>query len=987
MENEELAKSQGRFESENQNNPESAGEINEAAESQGLEQMGIEAEQNVSQVLESAQAEIGKEFDVIAHYEAAFAEDVGTAKKEGENILAQNERDAQEAKQEIKSALDLAKESSKGQMTELEKKWASENGEAETSAQNAEVVGAPPVQEKKPLKTSWEIASDKLKAMDQVQNNENAENNANNKIAEEFKDDENIPAKRFVKISPNILGKDAPIKIEKNEAFAKSDSEKQYVKISPNILGKDLPIDLSERGETAMPEAPKQEDVKAEEDKYKPRDSKFIKISENILGKESSSNDEREKIPDQLMKEAEEVFEKIPDNEKIGLLKGLAGLGFKSQEWKGKIFKKIFNEAAKKAADWTEKGEQSIIARLCSSYVDIYKGVEDQAKAKQDQLYNQKGGAVNTAFGIGALAGNALLYGRMAADITYVNPMRNVTAGAMFLGRGGEAMKEAQLKSHEVIDKGRAQDEDEAYDQAMALYEQAKEKSPDGKVSAENLSKMYKENLPKDLLNRLNKDQDKEGICSRVSQKIAKADIEYSLKKIDKQIKSVESDDDLNPSEKASAKNKILKKYDKFLKDMDRIVGNGGKVDLISYGSRLTEKAGKATASFMMLETLAEGIVHGGTALAALSTGEGDHSPEFVFGGDNVGFEHGGVEHGNHIIGGEIPIEAHHGAPIAEHFGHAETAAHAPTEHISGGNDAPNAIGHDAAYEIKNEAMADQMLHDAGLIDDKHYADFNASTLEKAGVSEIDIHNLTQGDLTHLTPEQIAGIHDYNLKIDALKGAGFSQGDLNQLSVDDIRSFSAEQIRQHALENQINADFDAHAHEVGAHHFEEINNKAAAEHINGGLHESHGDQTHESAQKLDIDKDFFKENPAAIPEIHTPNNIHIANDKLVADIEFKYNSSGQPVEILTPKIQADAHIDQLNYLDRSNLQSFDARADGIRLSTYMEIYNGLKSEKLSAEAGVVAEKIKDVIGGIEKTRHGIIDYSKLPQEIREKLGK
>lgn len=389
--NEELVKTQGQFESEDSNSSEDegVGEVKEAMESQELEQMSAEADQEVSRTLANAQTEIGREFDVIAHYESAFTEDIDAAKEEGDNILAQNEQDAQEARGEIKSAMDLAKESSQGQMTELEKKWASENGGAETAEQNVEVVEAPPVQEKKPLKTNWEIASEKLKAMDQVRNNENAVNDANNKTSEDLKGDKNTPAKRFVKISPNILGKDAPIQVEKNEAFAKPDSEKHHIKISKNILGEDAPINLSERGDAAMPEASKQENIK-EEDKYKPRNSKFIKISENIFGKEAPPGSKEEKIIQEATEEAKEEFEKLPDKDKLSLLRGVAKMGFKTQEWKGKIFKTIFNEFAKKATNWTEKGEQSIITRLCSSYAEIYQGIEDQAKAKQDQLYNKK---------------------------------------------------------------------------------------------------------------------------------------------------------------------------------------------------------------------------------------------------------------------------------------------------------------------------------------------------------------------------------------------------------------------------------------------------------------------------------------------------------------------------------------------------------------------------------------------------------------------
>ena len=773
LENEELAKTQGQFESEDSNGAEleNIGETKEAAESApGLEEMGESANQDISQALESAQVDIGNGIDLISRNEGAASEDVGEATAMGENISAQNEQDAQEIRQEIKSAIDLAKESAQGQMTELEKKWANENGESKIPEQGSGNVVPEKPQEIKQEPTVSEKTEEMPKRED---------------VKEE---DKNVPVKRFIKISPNILGKDTPIQVEKNEPAVAQGSEKRYVKISPNILGKDTPIDLSERGEAAMPEASKQEDIKEEEDKYKPRNSKFIKISKDILGKESPIGDNQEKISQEAMEQAKDAFEKIPDDEKPGLLKGLAGLGFKTQEWKGKIFKTIFNEMAKKSADWTEKGEQNIITRLCSSYADIYNGVEDQAKTKQDELYNQKGGAWNTVAGIGALAGNTLLYGRMIADATHVNPMRNVTAGAMFLGRGGEAMKEAHLKSHEVIAEGRVQDENEAYDQAMELYGQAKEKSPAGIVGAENLSKLYKENLPKDLLNRLDKEQGKDGICSRIAQKIAKTDIEFSLKRIDKKIKSVESDDNLSPGDKAAAKSKILKKYEKFLNDMDRIVANSGKTDLISYGSRLTEKGGKAAASFMALETLAEGIAHGEAALAALVAGESDSSPELPFQNDSIELDQADTSLEDQIIADSAPDEI-----SAEAF---EPAEQMPEEDLVGEIDTP---AEDFSAE-KSAAFAKD-LHEGGVLSDEELARTNARILENSGVEAEDLNKLNAEDLKNLTPEQIGQIDDYNSKIEALKNAGVSQEDLDKFTDEEIRGFSDEQIEKIAEEN------------------------------------------------------------------------------------------------------------------------------------------------------------------------------------------
>src|SRR3990167_6222221 len=132
-ENEELAKTQGQFESEDSNGAEqeNIGETKEEAESApGLEEMGESANQDISQTLESAQVGIGEGIDLISRNEGAASEDVGEATAMGENILSQDEQDAQETRQEIKSAIDLAKDSAQGQMTDLEKKWANENGES-----------------------------------------------------------------------------------------------------------------------------------------------------------------------------------------------------------------------------------------------------------------------------------------------------------------------------------------------------------------------------------------------------------------------------------------------------------------------------------------------------------------------------------------------------------------------------------------------------------------------------------------------------------------------------------------------------------------------------------------------------------------------------------------------------------------------------------------------------------------------------------------
>ena len=159
-----------------------------------------------------------------------------------------------------------------------------------------------------------------------------------------------------------------------------------------------------------------------------------------------------------------------------------------------------------------------------------------------------------------------------------------------------------------------------------------------------------------------------------------------------------------------------------------------------------------------------------------------------------------------------------------------------------------------------------------------------------------------------------------------------------------------------------------------------------------GIKPNTGETLQEYLNRLDVGDGVKSTSAAEIvvgesPELAAPNNIEIDTGKLVADIEFKYNSSGAPVDMGIPSVKAGSHIDHLAYLDKNNLQSFDARTEGTRLSTYMEIYNKLKVDNMTGESGVVAEKIKKIVQNIEESKSGIVDYSKFPQELREKLGK
>lgn len=941
--NEELAKTQGQFESENQNDAEqeNLGETNEALESaEGLEEMGESANQNISNALESARIYVDNGIDVISRNEGAISEDIGEAAAMGENVLAQNEQDAQEARQEIKSAVDLAKESSGGQMTELEKKWAKESAKFDqTISEQKDDTAELPLSER--IKSSTEIAKESSKgnisALEQKWAKEQAQNSAE------------TPQEVKVESTPT----EAPL----DESKQKKDST-----------------------ETA-----------------------------DVSDKESAANEAREKITQEAMEQAKDAFEKIPDNEKLGLLKGLAGLGFKTQEWKGKIFKSIFSEMAKKASEWTEKGEQSFAARICSSYSDIYKGVEDQAKTKQDKLYSQKSGALNTVAGIGALAGNALLYGRIAADVTQANPMRGVTATAMIIGRGGEAMKEAHLKSHEVINQGRVQDENEAYEEAMALYGQAKEKSPEGKVSAEDLRKTYKENLPKGLLNRIDKDQNKDGICSRIAQKIAKTDIEFSLKRIDKQIKNIESDDNLSPGDKAAAKNKALKKYEKFLHDMDRLVSNSGKIDLIAYGSRVAEKGGKAAASFMMLETLAEGIARGETALAALSAEEGDSSLELPFQDGSVELDQPDVSFEDQIIEDSAPDEISAEADIPENIAPPSPVENTPIE------SSPENVAEASVTPQAEVSDDDAVLKDAGegkeISDDKAVANEHSSESYSYG-KESDVKN------PDVAVEEQAASEDIDIEPQIEKSA---ESDKLTLDSENTTEAHQEEAVDESTESENNKHTEEYVKEKNAEFARQMDeylkerdaelarqmheegvlsdNQYAKYEVNAPQTESGSDQ----ASQIDAGEEEIISGDKVVANEHSSESYSYGKesdvknyDTVASDDKIESNDAGHAVE--HKGLPSVDKVFGRRFINMENLQKIasekgmseqmlrnEATDAGSEVNRYVEIYKSLiNAEGKSEKTDGILKKIADTTARYEsKYGSGFLDKASILENLKK----
>ena len=180
------------------------------------------------------------------------------------------------------------------------------------------------------------------------------------------------------------------------------------------------------------------------------------------------------------------------------VFEGLASMGFKTTEIKSRVLGNFC-----KAVGESGKLKDNVFGKFFSQNVNIFKKREDLAIRMQDTGGK---GAMTKVSGVGQGFGNVMRTGRLIYDVvghSMVNPLRYVTMGGMFAGQVMEATKEVRLSNKEVQDKTVIEKENEAYDEAWRLYNQTEALvGKKGKVTKDELEKVYREKLPEDLKKR-----------------------------------------------------------------------------------------------------------------------------------------------------------------------------------------------------------------------------------------------------------------------------------------------------------------------------------------------------------------------------------------------------------------------------------------------------------------------------------------------------
>lgn len=328
-------------------------------------------------------------------------------------------------------------------------------------------------------------------------------------------------------------------------------------------------------------------------------------------------------LPEGTNKEAEETvkkeFEALPPEEQKKVALGLHNIGFFVEEKKNQLFAAAFDMARgfglshgwlkeKQAVVTGFGGQKELVTQagaLDNWLLSFKENMQKNAEESRKKIEESEKTSFSQLTSIGAVTGNVLKYGRAFTDLLGVtalsSPLRYYTMGGMFFGQAVGAAKEARFKNAEVLEKTRVHDIEAAAEQAWSIYQKAKE----GKnaVTKEELEKAYLDNIPQDILNRLKKDPEP-GTASGILAGFVKRDVANSVKDISQQLDDNEKNESLDEADRAIERERILQKYGKHLKDLDRAVTQFGTIDAFALGAKYGETAAKALVGGIMAETI-----------------------------------------------------------------------------------------------------------------------------------------------------------------------------------------------------------------------------------------------------------------------------------------------------------------------------------------------------------------------------------------------
>lgn len=334
-----------------------------------------------------------------------------------------------------------------------------------------------------------------------------------------------------------------------------------------------------------------------------------VPLAEFVAARRRAEEAERE-----LMRETQEAVEKLSESERFSLGMTLERIRFDVSRGVAETASSVLGGISKV---FSERPVGRFLGALSAAYQnraeDETKKLEELEKARRDGT--SVGAAYRNLANAGSIAANILKYGRIFADITGLTaaaPLRWVTLGAVVAKEATEAAKEARFTYDEVKEQTRIHDIDRAHEEAIALTERALknkglslEDLADGKsLSAQDLQEAYREGLPKDLLERLQKEPIP-GTGRGIVERMYRWYIGVRVRGIERKIEAI----DAGPGdikEKAAKKRELLLRFgrSKALNDFDRMLGEQGTLDRIAMGADI----GSIVSTAAIYATMAQSV-------------------------------------------------------------------------------------------------------------------------------------------------------------------------------------------------------------------------------------------------------------------------------------------------------------------------------------------------------------------------------------------
>ncbi|MDP3800329.1 MAG: hypothetical protein Q8Q90_02790, partial [bacterium] len=336
-------------------------------------------------------------------------------------------------------------------------------------------------------------------------------------------------------------------------------------------------------------------------------ESTEIEIPRELIGQLNKTEAEPTTAEAELIAKVETIadVENLPEATKEKVSSGLWSIGFAVKEKvNGFIGEQVKNQAEKRHKESAGKNEaDSFVTRLLFAAAEKYN--KDAKDATQKRADIAAGGSKRIIGQSAYVGGRVLRYGRLLADAAgwtsgaaFAPYTRVATALGMMAESGFDIAKEAQLRQEKFLE----QDSEKAAEAAWEIYNKLKDEQKREPTRAE-LEQSYKEKLPQDILDRLDKGKES-GIGSQTMQKLFGIWIENSMLKMQEDLDKVEENNSIKPENKELEKQKIYNNFSIRLKDFDRALNDTGKVDTAAMTFKLLSSAGKWMVRAVAVESV-----------------------------------------------------------------------------------------------------------------------------------------------------------------------------------------------------------------------------------------------------------------------------------------------------------------------------------------------------------------------------------------------